>query len=1131
MQNVSGDETPALRLVPIRRFCLPGKFRLRRRPFRVPERGHGGQWHPFPDPQGQYDDWIELYNPSSTPIDAGGLYLTDDPEVPTKWQIPTGNRSITTIPAWGFLLVWADGDTQDSGLHTSFALDADGDTLYLFDADGRTVLDSVEFGRQTVNISYGRYPDATGDWQFLLFPTPRMGNTPAYQGVVSDPAFSHEHGFYEGPFEVTLSCATPDAMIYYTTDGSEPFQQGGRAPTGTVYSQPIRIAQTTCLRAIAVRLGWVSSRIQTQTYLFAASVLLQSPRPTGFPTDWRGVAADYAMSSSIVSNPQYGPQLPAALRSLPSMSIVMNVRDLFDSQTGIYANSGNSGVAWERPGSIELIYPDGTPGFQVNCGVRMQGGYFRTPSASPKHSFRLLFKAAYGPSKLRHPLFGPNAAEEFDTIVLRAGANDGYAWSGNEQNAQYTRDQFMRDLQRAAGHASPQGMFVHLYVNGLYWGLYNPVERPDASFSSSYYGGEKEDWDAFKHKNFTLTQGDRTALDLMLAQCQQAGQSYEAFMKLQGRNIDGTVNPAYPCLLDLPNYVDYMIVNYWGGNWDWPWNNYWLGRSRTAESTGFKFYCWDAEDVMLSSRSPLTLNCLTSSNATVEVGQPHTRLKSNPEYQLFFADRVHRLFFNGGVLTPEPLVKRYTDLSSTVEKSIITEAARWGDMHGRNITPQNWISMRDRILTTYLPQRTAIVLSQFRTAGLYPTVDAPVFYINGSYQHGGHIATSDSFSMKTNSGTVYYTLDGSDPRLSAQTGQTGGDSSTLVAENAAKRVLVPTAAVDDAWRGSQPFDDASWTAVTGSPGGIGYERSAGYQTLINIDLGSQMYGKQTTCYIRIPFALNRDPAQLDAVQLRVRYDDGFIAYINGTEVARRNCTGEPTWKSAASAQNPDASAVNFEDIALPNAQSCLKNGANVLAIQSLNDSKTSSDFLISVMLVTGPSTPAVGGTVATGTLRYTSPITLSQSVCVKSRTLSGTTWSALNEAVFAVGPVAEGLRVSELMYHPLDAGNPNDPNTEFLELTNIAGQSINLNLVQFTDGIDYTFPSFELPAGGHCLVVKDLAAFEAGTAPACRWSGNTPAVSTTPGNDWNWWMRSARSSRASSIGTTGIRALTAWASP
>ena len=115
---------------------------------------------------------------------------------------------------------------------------------------------------------------------------------------------------------------------------------------------------------------------------------------------------------------------------------------------------------------------------------------------------------------------------------------------------------------------------------------------------------------------------------------------------------------------------------------------------------------------------------------------------------------------------------------------------------------------------------------------------------------------------------------------------------------------------------------------------------------------------------------------------------------------------------------------------------------------------------------------------------------------VKARALSGSTWSALNEAVFAVGPVAESLRVSEIMYHPADTGNPNDPNTEYIELTNIANQSINLNLVRFTDGIDYTFPSFELPAGGYCLVVKDLTAFRSQVRPqaargggVCRQSG------------------------------------------
>ena len=156
-------------------------------------------------------------------------------------------------------------------------------------------------------------------------------------------------------------------------------------------------------------------------------------------------------------------------------------------------------------------------------------------------------------------------------------------------------------------------------------------------------------------------------------------------------------------------------------------------------------------------------------------------------------------------------------------------------------------------------------------------------------------------------------------------------------------------------------------------------------------------------------------------------------------------------------------------------------GTNLLAIQALNGATASSDFLISVELSGGkePTGSAATGGTPTAAIRYTGPITLSRSTLVKARVLSGTTWSALNEAVFAVGPVAEGLRVSEVMYHPLDTGNPNDPNTEFIELTNIADQSINLNLVRFTKGIDYTFPSFELPAGGYCLVVKDLAAFQA----------------------------------------------------
>ena len=369
------------------------------------------------------------------------------------------------------------------------------------------------------------------------------------------------------------------------------------------------------------------------------------------------------------------------------------------------------------------------------------------------------------------------------------------------------------------------------------------------------------------------------------------------------------------------------------------------------------------------------------------------------------------------------------------------------------------------------------MLSQFRSAGLYPNVEAPMYYVNGSYQHGGHVTSADSLSMQSSGGTVYYTLDGSDPsQPSTQPG--GAGATTLVAENAVKRVLVPTGPISDAWRGGQPFDDAAWTLSPGGPGGVGFERSTGYEQFISFDTVGQMYNKQSSCYIRIPFTLDRDLGASDTVQLRARYDDGFVAYINGIEIARANFTGEPVWNSGASTQNPDIDAVILAEINAPNAKNAMKRGQNVLAIQAMNAGASSSDFLFSVTLsATQSDSRRREHSDRRSQIQRTDqaePQRPSQ-----GRALSGTTWSALNEAVFAVGPVAQSLRISEIMYHPADTGNPDDPNTEFIELTNIGSETINLSLVEFTNGVDFTFPSYELAPGGYCLVVKDTAAFTA----------------------------------------------------
>jgi hypothetical protein len=236
-----------------------------------------------------------------------------------------------------------------------------------------------------------------------------------------------------------------------------------------------------------------------------------------------------------------------------------------------------------------------------------------------------------------------------------------------------------------------------------------------------------------------------------------------------------------------------------------------------------------------------------------------------------------------------------------------------------------------------------------------------------------------------------------------------------------------------------------------------------------------MYNGNTSCYIRIPFTFDDSTNDINILRLNMRYDDGFITYLNGTEVARANASSNATWNSIASNTHGDNQAVVFQKFDISVYIPLLNQGQNMLAVHGLNV-RNSSDFLVSVELVAGQSTPSSDSGISPFAIEYTEPITFTKSIQVKARVLDGGTWSALNEAVFGVGSVAESLRITEIMYHPEDTS---DPNEEFIELQNICTETINLNLVSFTNGIDFTFPSIELTPSEHIVVVQNRNIFEA----------------------------------------------------
>ena len=593
--------------------------------------------------------------------------------------------------------------------------------------------------------------------------------------------FSHRHGIQEESFELDLSCALTGAVIRYTLDCSEPNNS-----TSAIFDETLEVDHTTVVRARAFARGHADGFSETRTYLFLEDVTRQSadglPPPGGFYR-WGSNRVDYGMDTAVVKDPVYRKTIISDLQSIPSVSLVLDPEDLFSAERGIYSNASRQGRENERPGAIELLPTASQPGFDVNCGVRIRGGFSRTPG-NPKHAFRLFFRKLYGAGKLKYPFFGSNGAREFDNVDMRCSQN--YSWNmGGDEKGVFLRDQFSRDLQLALGRPAARGDYYHLYLNGQYWGLYNSCERPEASFGVSYFGGVKEDYDVIKvdsgrGRSYTVTATDgnidawRRLYDLA-----KAGLEDEAsYQLIQGRNPDGSPNADYEALLDVEGLIDYMLVILYGGNLDSPISNFarnragnnWHGMRNRNGSHGFRFFVWDAEHTLL--------DVLENRTGPFPAGDEFERSNpqwlwqqclENAEFRQLVADRAHSLLSTGGALSSQKTREAFAKRMKQIEKAVVAESARWGDLGGRRggflglfgggrsgpmTRDEHWRKEANRILNDYLPLRGGVLLSQLWRQGLMPDIIPP--------RHG---KTGDGkIELSALRGRIYYCLGGKDPR-------------------------------------------------------------------------------------------------------------------------------------------------------------------------------------------------------------------------------------------------------------------------------------------------------------------------------------------------------------------------------
>ncbi|MEW5850134.1 MAG: CotH kinase family protein [Myxococcota bacterium] len=592
------------------------------------------------------------------------------------------------------------------------------------------------------------------------------------------PSFSVQRGFYDASFDVVLTTREPGALIRYTTDGSEPDDDHGE-----IYKDPIPITTTTPLRALTVTRDAVSP-VVTHTYIFLAHVVRQPDDPEGYPDEFADddgdgpYPADYEMDPDVVEDREYVDAFPGALRGIPTVSVVTDIDNLFDEDKGIYYNASEKGDDWERPISVEWLDPARNESFGLNAGARIHGQGSRQPYRSPKKSLRLYFRSEYGESKLDFPVFSTSsptlanrdAARKFDLLLLRNGGNRSWPYFSSDQraDADYVNDEFARIAFRDMGHLAPHGgVYVHLYLNGLYWGLYDLTERVDGEFLTAYFGGVEEDYDLIlPDEDAEPSYSPSAALGDMDA--------WEDLHELVDHgSLHDDVYDEVLQRVDVVNLADYIILTHYVANTDWPKHNWYAYRLRSGVDTRFRFIPWDNDTSLRSYDADIT--------DLDEPGSPARlffQLMSHPSFRAVVNERVAIHTSGTGALTSERCDARYRALTSLVDQAVIAESARWGD-YSRDVYYMRsradqalpaylytrndfWIPVRDEKLDEYCPRRTRELLEQYEDHGWYTAgLLAPSFSHVGGAVPGG---TAVELRNPNDDGELVYTTDGTDPR-------------------------------------------------------------------------------------------------------------------------------------------------------------------------------------------------------------------------------------------------------------------------------------------------------------------------------------------------------------------------------
>lgn len=840
----------------------------------------------YRDPSTNYGSWVELYNPSSQGVNLGGLYISDDPNNLKKCKTVA---DYGVLPANGYAILNLDHHdvwTEKSYRQIPCKLDCDGGTIII--SDGTTILAQQDYPEAISRTSYARMVDGQDSWSMTGNPSPGSSNAVAggfSTEQLSAPVISRDGGLFTGTIDFNVEIPA-GAILKYTTDGTAPSLTNGDVSEDGKFV----VSSTMCYRFRLFQEGYLPSRVVTRSYIY-----------------------------------------DNGNEPFPIISIVMNKDDWDGSVNGIfsYSNMGrpgngqssnyNANMDWDRPVNFEYITDKNEYVLSQECDIATCGGWSR---AWTPHSFKLKATKVYDlENTFGYQFFDEKPFLKHKTLQIRNGGND---------NGPRIKDPSIQGIVASSGlkveHQAWQP--VHVYINGESYAVLNMREPNNKHYGYANHGIDTDEMDQFE-----------MSPDSGYVQMEGTEDAYLRWYELSENASDMDVYEDICKLVDIDEYINYMAVELYVGNWDWPQNN--VKGYRDVNDGKFRFVLFDLDGAFNTDTPFNTFFGKEYYGFDRLYGYDYSQDISINGTNRYQEIKFVTIFKN--MLKNEEFKKKFVDTycltaGSVFEPNRVREIVENMASYlatGNYVSPWSTandviskFSSRQNTLVSHLQSYMGLTSSKKQNVKLSSDVEGAQLQVNGievpTGRFSGYLYGPVTYKASAPAGYQF---------VGWKSGSTSPTTDVSIINRGSKWSYADSDISSKNWKTSI----SAFTKSGNAP--FGYGKNG---------IATNTAGNRLAYYFGKEVSLSSAPASTDRFVMNFTIDDGVVVYVNGVEAGRYNMpsgsVGDATPAYSYAVNNPDESSLEL-------SASLFKSGKNYIAVEVHNNSTGSSDIYWDAQLV------------------------------------------------------------------------------------------------------------------------------------------------------------------------------------